>query len=268
MKPESLILQTKIMAALQKRLDGRGSTMFSMTWNLSVTPALRSVFRLAASARPMLGNDFTSWPSPVAQPANGTPEAFLQRKRNAVAKGSSMGICLSDIAMVAQLTGWPSPTTPSGGQTVPEGTTAEGRTPDGRKVQVTLKDVENLAGWLTPRTPTGGPESAERKKELGRMKAGGGDLQAAAQMASWATPRAQELCQHNSADNGMALSAQAQLTASGPTPSGSPAQTEKRGQLNPELPRWLQGLPPEWCDCAVTAIQSSPRKRKLSSKPT
>ena len=41
------------------------------------------------------------WPTPVAEPANGTPEMFLQRKRNAVAKGSKMGICLSDIQMVS-----------------------------------------------------------------------------------------------------------------------------------------------------------------------
>jgi hypothetical protein len=32
------------------------------------------------------------------------------------------------------------------------------------------------ANWATPRTPTGGAESAERKKELGRMESGGGDL--------------------------------------------------------------------------------------------
>lgn len=40
--------------------------------------------------------------------------------------------------------------------------------------------------WPTPRTLSGGPESAERKKELGRKGAGGGDLQAAVEM--WPTP--------------------------------------------------------------------------------
>ena len=46
----------------------------------------------------------------------------------------------------ANLAGWPTPTMPSGGQTAPDGTTATGRTPDGKKVQVTLKDVAAMAG--------------------------------------------------------------------------------------------------------------------------
>jgi hypothetical protein len=40
--------------------------------------------------------------------------------------------------------------------------------------------------WPTPRTITGGAESAQRKKELGRTEAGGGDLQAAT--LQWMTP--------------------------------------------------------------------------------
>lgn len=62
---------------------------------------------------------------------------------------------------------------------------------DGHKVTKNSKQ-KNLIGetsrWPTPRTPTGGPESAERKKELGRLEAGGGDLQAAAEQ--WGTPTA------------------------------------------------------------------------------
>lgn len=48
-------------------------------------------------------------------------------------------------------------------------------------------EVAEMDQWPTPRTVTGGAESAERKKELGREKSGGGDLQAAAQ--GWPTPR-------------------------------------------------------------------------------
>ena len=41
------------------------------------------------------------WPTPVAQPANGTPARFLERKKEAVARGSAMGVCLSDLQLAA-----------------------------------------------------------------------------------------------------------------------------------------------------------------------
>lgn len=50
---------------------------------------------------PKLSAEAKMWPTPCAQPANGTPARFLERKREWVAKGSTMGITLSDLQLAA-----------------------------------------------------------------------------------------------------------------------------------------------------------------------
>lgn len=57
----------------------------------------------------------TGWATPVVQQANGTPEAFLRRKRESMDRGSqSMGVCLSDLNMQVQATDSPARLTASG----------------------------------------------------------------------------------------------------------------------------------------------------------
>ncbi|UVX31561.1 DNA methyltransferase [Klebsiella phage VLCpiM12a] len=54
------------------------------------------------------------------------------------------------------------------------------------------------------------------------------------------------------------------ITASGQMLTGSDAEMESSGQLNPAHSRWLMGFPPEWDDCAVTAMQSSRKSQRNS----
>jgi hypothetical protein len=127
---------------------------------------------MGSHAQPGAGSVLSSWPTPCAQPANGTPEAFLKRKRDSMARGSqSMGVCLSDIAMVAQMASWP---TPMAGTPAQNGYNEAGNTDSSRKT------VALMGG----------------------------------------------------------------------------------GQLNPALPRWLQGLPPEWDIAAIKAHRSIRTKRR------
>ena len=49
-----------------------------------------------------LAAQLSGWGTPLAQQANGTPEAFLERKRKSVARGSRMGISISDLNMQSQ----------------------------------------------------------------------------------------------------------------------------------------------------------------------
>lgn len=64
------------------------------------------------------------------------------------------------------------------------------------------------------------------------------------------------------------LPRQAQLAASGQTATGGTGATESTGQLAPDYSRWLMGLPPEWCDCVVTAMASFRKSPRRSSKRT
>jgi hypothetical protein len=129
--------------------------------------------------------------------------------------------------------------------------------------------AQALTSWPTTRTLSGGAESAERKQELGRTESGGGDLQAAAKLA-WATPQTMDHLPSSNLENRKKKGGCTNLKdqVSGLTPTGSIAQTTSGDQLNPAHSRWLIGFPPEWDDCAGTAMLSSRKSRKRSLKHT
>jgi hypothetical protein len=138
---KSLLGSRDLQSLLASKLQARsiGSILYRLTWKQRTTPLGREIFALRASAARISANDFilsgwpttmaadsrgragaelhknselpncaelAGWGTAVSNPANGEPEAFLERKRRSIAKGNSMGVTVTDIQMQAQLAGW------------------------------------------------------------------------------------------------------------------------------------------------------------------
>lgn len=135
-------------------------------------------------------------------------------------------------------------------------------TKTGRVLQSNLAtEAKMLTSWPTPHT-----NSSTGAGTGGRE--GGVNLQT---VASWATPVSRDLKDGDekscrAVPENCLLGRQVHATAFGETPYGSPAETEKRGQLNPALSRWLMGLPVIWDLCALR-VTPTIRTRNVLSMP-
>jgi hypothetical protein len=211
------------------------------------------------------------WPTPRAQDNDqGNQEEIANAGSSWL--GQNRG---ATVSTMAQLAGWPTASATDGER---GGEKTENMT------GTSLQQVAALSGWSTPRMTVRGPESKETRKARG---AGGASLED--QVAGWATPRVTTNGGHGNQDRAKdaRLEDQAQLSGwdsptvadadkttarskqgiprqlpSGSTSTSSPAETEKRGVLNPEFVAWLMGYSQDWLKCAPSTAKG---KKKCTS---
>lgn len=298
----SAALQESLASKLQAKTGSNGSILYRLTWKTRVTPSGRPICALRGSPNKgatvagficgngSISSPLTGWPTPTVGNVNNSraPDGIAYAERHLARPNSG-----SDLAIVAQgLTGWPSPTVgnATGGQKPPEGTSAAGKTPDGRKVTVALPGVSSLAGWNTPVT-----NDAEKRGAVDPMRGNGLSGQAswptpvredsestgprngvcdtlpaaAKHLAGWNTPNCNTNDQPDDSRRGLGtLLGQAKLarvfaetipndctgflimTPDGQTQTSYIAETGGGVQLNPAHSRWLMRFPVQWEQCA------------------
>ena len=185
--------------------------------------------------------------------------------------GPSGSGSLSSASLSASLANRLRPVTLSLGSTLYRLTWKVRVTPSGRMIYALRALARRtrgnaFTGWPTPDTQNHRDGNTTRVEMKGSHSM---SLHHAAAMAGWPSPLVNNARGPQKGPNrqgGPCLQMAASLAATGGTPSGSNAQTEKCGQLNPAHSRWLMGLPPVFCDCAVMAMQSLQKSRKASSK--
>ena len=219
----------------------------------------REIVALSPEARSRLGF-LAGWPTPVV------PNGGRNGLRTDAGREGEMRHLESMPKMIG---GWP---TPMAGSPETESYNAAGNTDSSRKT------VE-LVGWPTPsafettREEGMRPSRAETGRTTGYLAEAVVDY--AAPVAGWATPterdhkhpNAKSFAERGGGKKGEQLANQ--VAHSGPTPSSSPAETEKRGEsrkgrmvLNPLFSLWLMGYRAEWASCGARGIASCRKSRR------
>lgn len=266
----SAALQQLLASRLPELLASRGSIMFALTWKAQATPLRRRICRLAASAPRIDDSDCSGWPTPNAGPQNDTDSNWQQRREAVKARiGNGNGFGLT-LGMAASLAPWPTTTAQDS-----EASGGAGCIERGNRGH-SLTTAARMSAWST----TTAQDAVSARNATARRSAGsrskhhaGITLTDAASFTAWTTPSARDWKdtgpikpRADGSERLDQLPRQALLTR-GVTSSGSPAATARPGQLNPAFSRWLMGFPAAWDDCAPTAMRSSRKSPRSSSRP-
>ena len=228
-------LRQCLVSRLKQQLTTDGSTLFKTTWKEKITPSHQSVSLLRASGHRTSDSGCGLWPTPLVNDELGSTHCYGPKT-----KDGSERKRFWKLPGAANLTSWTTTTTRDWKDS---GADIKQRA-DGSERFDQLPRQANLAGWGTPTAnqPGGTPEMhVQRKLDMGRKTATITDL--GMQAVAW-------------------LPGPARLTATGEMLTGSTAEMESGGQLNPAHSRWLMGYPTEWDDCAPTVTLSSRKLRR------
>jgi hypothetical protein len=231
-------LQSSLESRLRARMDVNGSPEYVLTWKHWDMALGVPICALRASQRRTSGKDCSGWPSPAVQNADGGPNPL-----------GNVGEHFT-LQTAAVMAGWPTPR--HGKVTSEELESWQKRQQDGKVATMPLGLVAQIAGWCSPMAQDG-----SRGGMPPRPHDTGVPLSQQAALAGWATPSARDHKSDSSqltseelyGAKGRPLSRQAWETGA---TTGYPAAMEKRGVLNPDLPRWLMQFPAEWLLCAPT----------------
>lgn len=232
----SAALQSSLGNKLRQQLENLGCAIYKLTWREKITPSGLPYSQLVASAHRTKETGYSlvpyPWPTPDHSEAHHGGRGGSARR---IAKRIAEGRQISMQELCAhQLTNWPTPTTRDH---------KDGKECLNVPTNSLLGREVWKAGWPSPCAQNGtvngykDPEKVVKRKEAGRQQ----NLQ-----------------------DVVILTQPIRITASGQMLTGSDAGMESSGQLNPAHSRWLMGFPPEWDDCAVTAMQSSRKSQRNS----